>query len=110
MIIGAESEILEFKLTTGEKKEAMEAIAAILNKHCRGTLYFGVEDSGFVRGQQISDSTKKDISRIINDSIEPRITPSIEVLSIENRDVIKVSLLRCVCRPCCLIWWIRTTI
>lgn len=91
MIIGAESEILEFKLTTGEKKEAMEAIAAILNKHCRGTLYFGVEDSGFVRGQQISDSTKKDISRIINDSIEPRITPSIEVLSIENRDVIKVS-------------------
>ena len=91
MIIGSETETVEFKLTTGEKKEAMEAISAILNKHCRGTLYFGVEDSGFVRGQQISDSTKKDISRIINDSIEPRITPSIEVLTIENRDIIKVS-------------------
>ena len=26
---------------------------------------------GFVRGQQISDSTKKDISRIISDAIEP---------------------------------------
>ena len=91
MIIGAESETLEFKLTTGEKKEAMEAIAAILNKHCRGTLYFGVEDSGLVRGQQISDSTKKDISRIINDSIEPRINPTIEVMEIENREIIKVS-------------------
>ena len=91
MIIGAESETVEFKQTTGEKKEAMEAISAILNKHCRGTLYFGVDDSGFVKGQQISDSTKKDISRIINDSIEPRITPTIEVLTIEQRNVIKVS-------------------
>lgn len=91
MIIGTESETVEFKKTTGEKKEAMEAISAILNKHCRGTLYFGVDDSGFVQGQQISDSTKKDISRFINDSIEPRITPTIEVLTIEQRNVIKVS-------------------
>ena len=91
MIIGSESETIEFKLTTGEKKEAVEAIAAILNKHCRGTLYFGVDDTGFVTGQQVSDSTKKDISRIINDSIEPRIIPTIEVLTIEGRTIIKVS-------------------
>ena len=91
MVIGSESETIEFKLTTGEKNEAMEAIAAILNKHCRGTIYFGVDDSGFVKGQQISDSTKKDISRIINDSIEPRIVPTIEVLTIEQRTIIKVS-------------------
>lgn len=91
MIIGTESETVEFKLTTGEKKEAVEAIVAILNKHCRGTLYFGVDDSGFVRGQQVSDSTKKDISRIIYDSIEPRITPSIEVIEVDERRIIKVS-------------------
>ena len=91
MIIGSESETIEFKLTTGEKKEAVEAIAAILNKHCRGTLYFGVDDTGFVTGQQVSDSTKKDISRIINDSIEPRIIPTIEALTIEGRTIIKVS-------------------
>ena len=91
MVIGSESETVEFKLTTGEKNEAVEAIAAILNKHCRGTVYFGVDDSGFVRGQQISDSTKKDISRIISDSIEPRIAPTIEVLTIEQRTIIKVS-------------------
>ena len=91
MIIGTESETIEYKLTTGEKKEAMESIAAILNKHCRGTVYFGVDDSGFVRGQQISDSTKKDISRAISESIEPRITPTIETLSIEDKTIIKVS-------------------
>ena len=91
MIIGSESETVEFKLTTGEKNESVEAIAAILNKHCRGTVYFGVDDSGFVRGQQISDSTKKDISRIISDAIEPRIAPTIEVLTIEQRTIIKVS-------------------
>lgn len=91
MVIGSESETVEFKLTTGEKNEAVEAIAAILNKHCRGAVYFGVDDSGFVRGQQISDSTKKDISRIISDSIEPRIAPTIEVLTIEQRTIIKVS-------------------
>ena len=91
MVIGSESETVEFKLTTGEKNEAMESIAAILNKHCRGTVYFGVDDSGFVRGQQISDSTKRDISRIISDAIEPRIAPTIEILTIEQRTIIKVS-------------------
>ncbi len=91
MIIGSESETVEFKLTTGENNEAMEAIAAILNKHCRGTLYFGVDDSGFVKGQQNSDSTKRDISKKISESIEPRIVPTIESLTIEQRTIIKVS-------------------
>jgi len=91
MIIGSENEIIEFKLTTGEKKEAAEAIAAILNKHCKGTLYFGVDDNGYVKGQQVSDNTKKDISRTINELIEPRITPSIEEINVDGKTIIKVS-------------------
>ncbi len=91
MIIGEETETVEFKKTTGEKKEAMEAICAILNKHCKGTLYFGINDNGYIEGQQVSDSTKKDISRWIYESIYPRIVPSIEVLTIEDRKIIKVS-------------------
>lgn len=91
MIIGSESEIIEFKLTTGEKKEACEAIVAILNKHCKGTLYFGVDDNGYVKGQQVSDNTKKDISRTINELIEPRITPSIEEINVDGKTIIKVS-------------------
>ena len=91
MIIGQESEILEFKTSTSERKEAMESIVAILNKHCKGTLYFGVDDSGFVVGQQVSDSTKKDIASMINDLIDPRITPTIETPIIDGKNVIKVS-------------------
>ena len=91
MIIGSENETIEFKLSTGEKKEAAEAITAILNKHCKGTLYFGVDDNGYVKGQQITDNTKKDITRTINELIEPRITPSIQEMNIDGKTIIKVS-------------------
>lgn len=91
MIIGEETETIEFKKTTGEKKEGLESICAILNKHGRGTLYFGISDNGYVCGQDVSDNTKKDISRWIYDSIYPRITPTIEIISLDGRKVIKVS-------------------
>lgn len=91
MTIGQENETLEFKSSTGERKEALESIVAILNKHCRGTLFFGVDDNGFVIGQQVSDSTKKDIATIINDLIDPKITPSIETPVVDGKTIIKVS-------------------
>lgn len=86
MKIGEESELIEFKTSTGERKEAVESICAILNKHTKGTLYFGIDDNGFVIGQkQISDSTKKDISRTISEMLEPKIVPTIEILNIEGK-------------------------
>ena len=38
--IGIETEQIEYKKTTGELKEAITSIAAILNKHGSGELYF----------------------------------------------------------------------
>ena len=49
-----ESETLEFKTSTSELKEAVISIVAMLNKHQRGTLYFGIKDSGEVFGQSVS--------------------------------------------------------
>lgn len=92
MVIGMESEIVEFKLTTAERREAAEALSAMLNKHGKGTVYFGIDDGGFIKGQQISDSTKKDISRTIAELIEPKVSPTIEVVTIDGKDVIKVSV------------------
>ena len=46
MNLGSESETVEFKKSTGEHKEALQAISAMLNKHGRGELYFGVKDDG----------------------------------------------------------------
>ena len=41
--LGEETEQIEFKKSTGEMKEAVISIAAILNKHGKGDLYFGVK-------------------------------------------------------------------
>lgn len=38
MCVGIETEILEFKKSTGELKEAMYSICAMLNKHQHGEL------------------------------------------------------------------------
>ena len=80
MIIGSETEYIEFKKSTGEHREAVEAIAAILNKHGRGTLYFGVDDGGAVVGQEVSDKTVRQVGQWIADGVEPVIHPTIEVL------------------------------
>lgn len=88
---GKESETLEFKSTTKEMHEAIESIAAILNKHRSGTLYFGVSDDGTPKGQMVSDSTLRDISEAITRDIEPRIIPTVERLEVEGKGVVKVS-------------------
>ena len=46
--IGEETERIEFKKSTGEMKDAIISIAAILNKHGAGELFFGVKDNGDV--------------------------------------------------------------
>lgn len=50
MNLGSESETVEFKKSTGEHKEALQAMSAMLNKHGHGMLYFGVKDDGTVIG------------------------------------------------------------
>jgi len=89
MNLGRENEIVEFKETSGEINEAVIDIVAMLNKHGRGTLYFGVKNNGNVIGFQIGDSTERDISRKIFEKIKPQIYPEIETDTI-NR-IIKVS-------------------
>ncbi len=90
MIIGNETENIEFKESTGEKHEALESIAAIINKHGYGTLYFGVKDNGEVKGQIINDSTIKDLTDSIFRDIEPRIISTITKETYEAKTILKV--------------------
>jgi hypothetical protein len=46
-----ESETVELKKSTSELKEAIISIGAMLNKHSKATVYFGIDDSGAVFGQ-----------------------------------------------------------
>lgn len=89
MNLGSESEYLEFKETTNELDDAIEDISAILNKHGRGILYFGVRNNGDVRGFDIGESTQRDISRKIYEKIKPQIFPTIE--EIPELRIIKVT-------------------
>lgn len=63
--LGDETEQVEFKKSTGELKEAVISIAAILNKHGSGDLYFGVKNNGDVIGQDITDKTTREVSQAI---------------------------------------------
>lgn len=85
-----ESETLELKTSTAELNEAVIAIVAMLNKHNKGELYFGIKNSGEVIGQDVSDKTLRDISKSISDHIEPKIYPRIEHIKIENKSIVKI--------------------
>lgn len=90
MNIGIETEYIEFKKTVGELKEACESICAMLNKHGVGTVYFGVKSNGMVCGMDVTESTLRDVSRRINESIEPIIYPVIEKVIYDDKTVIRV--------------------
>lgn len=91
MNLGIESEHTEFKRSTSELKEGMVSLASILNKHGSGELYFGVTPCGDVCGQEVSETTLRQISQAIGMSIEPKIVPEITVLDDEGKQFIRVS-------------------
>ena len=82
--IGDETEQIEFKKSTGELKEGIQSIVAILNKHGAGTLYFGVKNNGDVIGQEISDQTIRNVSQAIQNHIVPAIYPVIDKKTYED--------------------------
>lgn len=90
MNLGIETETLEFKKSTGELKEAMNSISAILNKHQHGELYFGVKSDGTVIGQVVTEESLREVSQKIKNSIEPKIYPEVRKVIMDGRDCIYV--------------------
>ena len=88
--IGVETEQIEYKKSIGELKEAMFSIAAILNKHQKGKLYFGVKNDGTVIGQEINDESLRKVSQAICNHIKPAIYPEIKIQRFGNRNTILV--------------------
>lgn len=83
-----ESEIVELKRSTSELKEAIISLGAMLNKHSKGTVYFGISDDGKVLGQQIGKSSLKNVSKAISDWIDPKVYPDIQIKKIQGKDCI----------------------
>ena len=86
-----ESETIEFKKSVAELNDALKSISAILNKHQKGELYFGLKNDGSPVKNSISEKTLRDISQSISSKIEPRIYPTINTTVIKGIKVIKVA-------------------
>ena len=85
-----EDEYTEFKKTTAELNDAMISVSSILNKHRKGKIYFGLTNNGKPYKLTITDSTLRDVSRKIYESIRPQIIPTVTSETIDDNEVIVV--------------------
>ena len=86
-----ESETLEFKRSTGRRREATRALSAMLN-HRGGRVLFGVEPDGRVTGQQVSEHTVEGVAQELRE-IDPPAFPSIDRVDVgRGREVLVVSV------------------
>ncbi len=86
-----EDEHREFKKTTGELNEAMVSVSAMLNKHKKGKVYFGLRNDGTPNPFTITDSTLRDVSRKVYESIKPQLIPVVDIEEIEGIEVITLT-------------------
>ena len=93
-----ESETLEFKETTGTRRQAVMTVCAFLNQR-GGRVLFGVTAAGVVSGQQISDRTIEELSAELQ-QIDPPAFPTVERVSVDgDREVIVVTTGQGASRP-----------
>ena len=85
-----ETEQREFKKGLAELKAGLMSITAILNKHGKGELWFGIRNDGKAVGLEATDKTLRDVSQSIAAHIEPRIYPQVTVETVDGVSCIKV--------------------
>ena len=98
LVADGESTVLEFKSTTGTRREAAMTLCAMLNLN-GGQVLFGVTPDGVMAGQRMSDRSIEEVSAEIQ-RIDPPTFPVVEWVPIgEGRCVIAVSVSRGPARP-----------
>jgi ATP-dependent DNA helicase RecG len=96
--VSGETETMEFKRTTGERREAVRTLCAMLN-HRGGRVLFGVEADGRVTGQQVSDHTIEEIAQEIKEP-DPPAFPTIDRVDVGvGREVIVMTVTQGPVRP-----------
>lgn len=93
MAADGESERLELKSTTGERREAAKTACAMLN-HQGGLIIIGATPDGQIAGQQVGRNTLEDLSQEFQE-IDPPAFPSIERIPVAiNREVLLIRVSR----------------
>ena len=78
----AETDSVEFKRSTGQLERGMETLCAFLNGD-GGYVLFGMEDDGKIIGQQVADTTKRQIAECIR-QFEPFPLVDVDYVPLEN--------------------------
>jgi ATP-dependent DNA helicase RecG len=87
---GGESETLEFKHSTGQRREAACTLCAMLNNR-GGRVLFGIEADGRTLGQNVSDHTLEEVAQELS-QIDPPVFPTIDRVAIgDAREVLVVT-------------------
>ena len=88
-----EDEFYEFKTSLAELDKGIETIAAMLNKHGKANVYFGVANNGEVVGlnAKIGQETIKKVELRIEETLKPAIVPSVIFEDYDGKKVIHVS-------------------
>ena len=93
-----ESETLEFKSTTGERRMAMRALCAMLNSR-GGRVLFGITPDRKIVGQQVSDHTIEEVAQEIKE-LDPPAFPSIDRVPVgDGKEVLVVTVMQGHTRP-----------
>ena len=93
-----ESEILEFKESTGEWKAIIKTISAFANTR-GGTVVVGISDKGNILGVQIGKKTVEDLTNKIKENTDPKIFPRITVEKIDGASIIVITIEECLSKP-----------
>lgn len=92
-LVGAgESETLEFKRSMAEREAATRTICAMLNGRRGGSVVFGVENDGSIRGVEIGDQTHDRIRGEVRGIDPPVITDLTTIPIAEGRAVFLLSV------------------
>lgn len=88
-----EDEFCEFKTSLSELDKGIEAITAMLNKHGKADVYYGVANDGEVigLGGQLGQETIKKVETRISEIVKPAIIPTVIFEEYDGKRIIHVS-------------------
>ena len=91
MVATGESDSLEFKTTTGARREAAATVCALLNER-GGHVLFGVTPEGQAVGQQVSERTLEEVSAELQ-RIDPPAFPTVERVPVSgDREIVLIGV------------------
>ena len=88
LIAQGEGQTTEFKQSLSLRREALEALCAMVNADCaKGTVLFGVAPDGRVCGVESGnlDTAQRSMSQAISQGFDPPLRSEIQVIELEGK-------------------------